>query len=74
MHETLIKRTIWTAKCEHDKSVKTENPPRERYCAQCAKWIPYIEESYIGPSLSQGRKPNEERRMQEYLVKQKIEG
>lgn len=57
MYETYIKRTIFTAKCECGglDDAKTENPPRERQCPSCGKWIPYIEESAIGPDLRKVR-------------------
>lgn len=49
MHEKLIKRTIWTAKCEKCglNDIRTEKPPRERMCG-CNKWVKFEEQSYIG--------------------------
>lgn len=52
-YEVLIKRIIYVAKCDGcgGSEEKTENPPRERWCTQCSKWVPYKEESFTGPSL-----------------------
>lgn len=50
-YETLTKRTIWVAKCDScddQKESVTDPPPKERLCIKCNKWIPYVEESYIG--------------------------
>jgi len=54
MHEILVKRTIWIAKCPScgDSAQKDENAPRERLCNQCKVWVPYVEASYTGPSLN----------------------
>lgn len=50
--ERLIKRTVWIAECTcGDKAVRDDNPPRERRCL-CGRWVPYIEQSAIGPDLS----------------------
>lgn len=51
-YETLIKRTIYVAQCDCGESdVRTENPPRERLCTGCGRWVAYVEESYIGPEI-----------------------
>ena len=52
--EILIKRTIWVAKCSGcgDRSEITENPPKEKFCFRCKQWVPYVEESYTGPTLN----------------------
>ncbi len=54
MFEHLIKRTIWVAKCEGcgASDEQTDRHPRERFCADCQKWVPYVEQSYIGPDLA----------------------
>lgn len=54
VYEKLIKRTIWVSKCkcginEHKES----GAPRERHCS-CGQWVPYEEESVIGPDLTKG--------------------
>lgn len=53
MYEKLIKRTIWEARCDcgAEPSVRTENPPRERQCPSCGKWVKFVENSVIGPDL-----------------------
>ncbi len=54
-YKTFVQRTIWTSKCPKcggDKTF-TENPPKERFCNDCRIWIPYKEESYLGPELNQ---------------------
>ena len=53
MQETLIKRTIWVAKCNcslEDKFQKvfTEDPPKFTMCTLCGNWIEPKEETYIG--------------------------
>lgn len=55
MHEILVKRTIWVAQCPKcgDRAEKTEDAPRERRCMPCGEWVPYVEESYVGPSLDE---------------------
>jgi len=52
-YETLIKRTIYVAKCPTcgDSVERESNPPRERLCMNCNSWVAYKEESFIGPSL-----------------------
>lgn len=53
--EHLVKRTIYVSACEcGDRTEVTENPPRERMC-KCGKWVPFKEESYVGPDLVSGR-------------------
>lgn len=54
-HEILIKRTIHVAKCEicGEQDIREDNPPKERFCFKCGKWVPYKEESYVGPSLKE---------------------
>ncbi|HWY35110.1 MAG TPA: hypothetical protein VNX68_10725 [Nitrosopumilaceae archaeon] len=53
MHEQYTKRTIFIAKCTTCpfEDSKLENPPRETMCFNCKKWVPYVEQSYIGPEL-----------------------
>jgi hypothetical protein len=52
-YEIQVKRTIYVSQCEcGDKDVRTENPPKERLCQNCGKWVPYKEESYTGPKLT----------------------
>lgn len=53
MYEKLIRRVIWVAKCPKcGKSVeKDKNPPRERLCFDCNIWVPYEEQSFVGPEL-----------------------
>lgn len=49
--ETQIKRTIYVAQCEcGERDIREDNPPKERLCA-CGKWVPYKEESYVGPNI-----------------------
>lgn len=56
--EYLVKRTIYVAACEcGEKTVLNENAPRERLCP-CGKWVPFVEESYVGPDTFDGRKNN----------------
>lgn len=55
-HEILVKRTIFVSvcpKCGERKEV-TENPPKARFCGPCAEWVPYKEESYVGPEIKHG--------------------
>lgn len=54
MHEILVKRTIFVARCEKcgDSVEKAEDPPKERFCGTCGVWVPYEAVSYTGPSLS----------------------
>ena len=51
--ERLIKRTIWEAKCKCGEwqDAFVENPPRERQCPACKEWVPYVENSVIGPDI-----------------------
>jgi len=50
-HETMIKRTIYVAQCKcGERDIVEGNAPRERLC-KCGEWVPYVEESYIGPEL-----------------------
>jgi len=53
-YEILVKRTIWVSKCDDcgDSVERTENPPKERLCNTCQKWVPFVEQSYIGPKLT----------------------
>ena len=52
MFERLIKRTIFIAQCEcGDRTEVTHDAPKERLC-KCGKWVPYIEQSAIGPDLT----------------------
>jgi len=51
-YEVLVKRTIYVSECEHKKDIKESNPPKERFCDECNKWIPYKEESWTGPQIS----------------------
>lgn len=51
-YERMIKRTVYVAECTcGEKDVKDDNPPRERMC-KCGKWVPYVEQSYVGPELN----------------------
>lgn len=52
-YERLIKRTVYIAKCEcgNWRDVKADDPPRERQCPECRRWVPYVEQSAIGPDL-----------------------
>jgi hypothetical protein len=54
--ETYIKRVLWVAKCPKcgDSVEKDSKPPRERFCNDCKVWIPYKEQSYIGPEFKKG--------------------
>lgn len=54
-HEKMIKRTVYTAKCEcgHAETLERD-PPRERQCPDCGKWMRFEEESYVGPELGNG--------------------
>jgi hypothetical protein len=50
--EHLTKRTIYVSQCEcGERDVKDDHPPRERQCV-CKRWVPYVEESYVGPDIS----------------------
>jgi ribosomal protein L32 len=53
MFEKLVKRIIWVSKCPKcgESVEKDKNPPRERLCMKCNIWVPYKEESFIGPEL-----------------------
>ena len=54
-HERYVKRTLWIAQCDcGERTERADNAPRERLCA-CGKWVPYVEQSYIGPELPGGR-------------------
>jgi hypothetical protein len=54
-YERLVKRILYVASCEcGERSERADNPPKERHC-QCGKWVPYVEESYIGPDKFSGR-------------------
>jgi hypothetical protein len=47
-----IKRTVYTATCTcGERDVREDRPPREKLC-KCGTWVPYIEQSYIGPELA----------------------
>lgn len=50
MQQTLIKRTIYVAKCDicEFSDEVTDHPPRERFDSNCRKWLPYVEQSFIG--------------------------
>jgi hypothetical protein len=50
MKETVIRRTVWVAKCETCNffDVKAEDAPRETFCNTCMKWVPYVKETYTG--------------------------
>lgn len=49
-YQRLIKRTIYVAKCPtcEEQIVQAEHPPRERWCDKCHRWVPYMEQSYVG--------------------------
>ncbi len=54
IYEHQIKRTIFVAKCNCDKTepfqdIKESNPPRERLCPKCGTWLTYHEESASSP-------------------------
>lgn len=50
--ETLIRRTIWVSRCQcGETDVRNDNRPRERLCL-CGLWVPYIEQSWVGPEWS----------------------
>ena len=53
MHEYLIKRTIWEAKCDcgAEPDIRSDNPPREKKCPNCGKWVKFVEVSVVGPDL-----------------------
>ena len=53
-HETLVKRTIYVAKCPtcHESRTETEAVSKERFCMTCSIWVPFVEHSWTGPSLS----------------------
>ena len=50
---TQVKRTIWDAKCPQcgEGDVRTENPPKERFCGTCKVWVPFEEQSFTGPEV-----------------------
>jgi hypothetical protein len=52
-YERLIKRTIYVAKCKCGEweDVLANNPPRERQCPKCREFVPYTEQSAVGPDL-----------------------
>jgi len=49
-HRVLIERTIWTSKCPKcgDDDIRTESPPRERYCNECKQWVQYEKQQAVG--------------------------
>ena len=49
---TLVKRTIWVAKCLtcEFQDTRVKNPPREMRCPNCKTWIDYVENTYTGKS------------------------
>jgi len=52
MFQRLIKRTIYIAECVCGwREEVTNNPPRERKCKDCGEWVPFKEQSAIGPDL-----------------------
>ena len=49
MFETLVKRTIYIAKCTcGEEDIKIDNPPKEKLC-KCGNWVTYKEQSSISP-------------------------
>lgn len=52
-YEKYVKRILWVAQCSScgDRTERTDNPPRERFCNKCKVWIPFVEESYVGPEF-----------------------
>jgi hypothetical protein len=52
MQESYTKRTIWIAKCPTcgEQMEQTEYKVKERFCSACNEWVPYEEQSYIGPN------------------------
>jgi len=50
----IVERTIWVSECTcGDRVERTENTARERYCANCDKWIPFTKVTYSGPDIPQ---------------------
>lgn len=51
--ERYVKRILWVAKCAtcEFQTERTENPPRSIFCNDCEKWVPFVEQSYLGPDL-----------------------
>lgn len=51
-YEKLIKRTIFVAECEcgHREEVD-DNPPREKQCTKCKRWVKFKPVEWIGPDL-----------------------
>lgn len=56
-YERYIKRIIFVAKCPCGEweDVKTEDPPKEKQCPKCRSWVPYKEQSAIGPEYGSGK-------------------
>jgi hypothetical protein len=46
--EYLVKRSVYVAACECGERTVSYESVRERFCA-CGKWVPFVEESYVGP-------------------------
>jgi hypothetical protein len=49
--EVYIKRTIWVAECSCGERTVSDTSKRETHC-KCGTWVPYVEQSYVGPSVS----------------------
>lgn len=58
-HQTIttVKRTIHVSQCKEcgGREIVESNPPKERLCVVCNKWVPYKEVSYTGPSLKEAK-------------------
>jgi hypothetical protein len=53
-YQKTVKRTIYVAECKCDpeegwRDVKDANPPREKMCPKCGKWVTYKEETATSP-------------------------
>ena len=49
-----ITRTIFVARCDEcgDETTLVDNPPKEKFCMKCKKWIKFEPVSYTGPELT----------------------
>ena len=57
MFERYVKRTIYVSECGvcGDRTERPDNPPKERQC-RCGQWVPFVEQSYVGPELGRAAK------------------